>query len=296
MTVNRFWQQYFGTGLVKTTEDFGSQERASHPELLDWLAVHFIDTGWDVKAFQKLIVMSGTYRQSSHVTPELHKRDPANRLLARGPRFRLDAEMIRDNALFLSGQMNDQIGGASVKPYQPPGLWEAVGYTSSNTAKFQKDEGDALYRRSMYTFWKRTSPPPSMTTFDAPSRETCTVKRERTNTPLQALNLLNDIQFVEAARKFAERILREGGETTTDKVNFGYRWATSHVADEQELAILSELYEQNLEEFTNDPTSAEQLLNVGDSTPDPVMNPAELAAWTMVANTLLNMDETIVKE
>ncbi|MCA9038984.1 MAG: PSD1 domain-containing protein [Planctomycetaceae bacterium] len=297
VTVNRYWQQYFGTGLVKTTEDFGSQgEWPSHPELLDWLAVHFIDSGWDIKAFHKLIVMSATYRQSSHVTPELHKRDPANRLLARGPRFRLDAEMIRDNALQISGLMNEQIGGPSVKPYQPAGLWKVVAYTSSNTANFTKDGGPALYRRSMYTFWKRTSPPPSMTTFDAPSRETCTVKRERTNTPLQALNLLNDIQFVEAARKFAERVIKEGGDTTADRVIFGYRWSTSHFPDEQEISILSELYEMNLQEFKNDPTSAEQLLTVGDSPRDETIDPAELAAWTMVANTLLNLDETIVKE
>ncbi|MAT14833.1 MAG: hypothetical protein CMJ46_06130 [Planctomyces sp.] len=297
VTVNRYWQKYFGTGLVKTTEDFGSQgEWPSHPELLDWLAVHFMESGWDVKAFQKLIVMSATYRQSSHVTSELHKRDPNNRLLARGPRFRLDAEMIRDNALKIGGLLNEEIGGPSVKPYQPDGLWKVVAYTSSNTANFTKDEGPALYRRSMYTFWKRTSPPPSMTTFDAPSRETCTVKRERTNTPLQALNLLNDTQFVEAARKFAERIMREGGSSTADRVAFGYRWATSRFADEREISILSELYDMNLEEFKNDPSSAEQLLTVGDSPRDEELDPAELAAWTMVANTLLNLDETIVKE
>ncbi|QDU82213.1 Planctomycete cytochrome C [Polystyrenella longa] len=297
VTVNRYWQQYFGVGLVKTTEDFGSQgEWPSHPELLDWLAVNFIESGWDVKAFQKLVVMSATYQQSSEVTAELHKRDPQNRLMARGPRFRLDAEMIRDNALRIGGLLNEQIGGSSVKPYQPPGLWKVVAYTSSNTSNFTKDEGLALYRRSMYTFWKRTSPPPSMTTFDAPSRETCTVKRERTNTPLQALNLLNDTQFVEAARKFAERILLEGGDSTSNRAGFGYRWATSRFPDEREIAILSELYETNLEEFKNDLTSAEQLLTVGDSLRDESLDQAELAAWTIVANTLLNMDETIVKE
>ena len=202
VAVNRFWLQVFGTGIVKTAEDFGSQgEPPSHPELLDWLAVQFREDGWDVKRFMKRLVMSATYRQSSHVTPESLARDPANRLLARGPRFRLDAETLRDQAFFLGGLLVEQVGGPSVKPPQPAGLWEAVGYTDSNTARFTADTGaEKVHRRSLYTFWKRTSPPPQMTTLDAPSREACLVRRERTNTPLQALLLLNEPQFVEASR------------------------------------------------------------------------------------------------
>ena len=202
MAVNRLWLQVFGTGLVKTAEDFGSQgEPPSHPELLDWLAVQFCEDGWDVKRFMKRLVMSATYRQSSRLTPESLARDPANRLLSRGPRFRLDAEMVRDQAFFLGGLLVEKVGGPSVKPPQPSGLWEAVGYTDSNTARFTADNGaEKVHRRSLYTFWKRTSPPPQMTTLDAPSREACQVRRERTNTPLQALLLLNEPQFVEASR------------------------------------------------------------------------------------------------
>ncbi len=214
MVVNRWWQRYFGTGIVKTPEDLGIQaEPPSHPELLDWLATEFLSSGWDVKHMQKLIVMSATYRQSSQVTSEALQRDPANRWLARGPRFRMPAEMIRDAALSVSGLLVEKLGGPSVKPYQPDGLWEAVGYTDSNTANFAQDDGENLYRRSLYTFWKRTAPPPAMSTFDAPSREACTVRRARTNTPLQALTLMNDRQFVEASRHFAARMLAEGGET-----------------------------------------------------------------------------------
>ena len=213
VAVNRFWLQLFGTGIVKTAEDFGAQgEPPSHPELLDWLAVQFREDGWDVKRFMKRLVMSATYRQSSRVTPESLAKDPANRLLAHGPRFRLDAEMLRDQALFAGGLLIETVGGPSVKPPQPFGLWEAVAYTDSNTAHFKADTGvEKLHRRSFYTFWKRTSPPPQMTTFDAPSRESCQVRRERTNTPLQALLMMNEPQFIEAARALAERTLREGG-------------------------------------------------------------------------------------
>ena len=199
VTINRFWQQIFGQGIVKTSEDFGAQGQwPTHPELLDWLSTEFIRTGWDVKAMLKLMVMSSTYQQSSQVTSDLLQRDPTNELLARGPRFRFDAEVIRDTALATSGLLIEKVGGKSVKIYQPDGVWEAVAFQGSNTSIYKQDQGENLYRRSMYTFWKRTSPPPSMTTFDAPSRENCTVRRPRTNTPLQALALMNDKQYVEA--------------------------------------------------------------------------------------------------
>ena len=232
VAVNRFWLQVFGTGIVKTAEDFGAQgEPPSHPELLDWLAVQFREDGWDVKRLMKRLVMSAAYRQSSRVTPETLAKDPANRLLARGPRFRLDAEMLRDQALFASGLLVETVGGPSVKPPQPVGLWEAVGYTDSNTAHFKADTGvEKVHRRSLYTFWKRTSPPPQMTTFDAPSREACQVRRERTNTPLQALLLMNEPQFIEAARGLAERTLREGGSTTDDRLTFMFRLVDRPIA------------------------------------------------------------------
>lgn len=296
VTVNRFWQQYFGNGLVKTSEDFGSQgEWPSHPQLLDWLATEFMESGWDVKRMQKLIVMSGTYRQSSHVTPESLAKDPENRLLARAPRFRLDAEVVRDSALATSGLLVPKIGGRSVKPYQPSGLWEAISYTSSNTAKFQKDAGEALYRRGLYTFWKRTSPPPSLTTFDAPSREACTVRRSRTNTPLQALVLMNDEQYVEASRRFARRIMMEGGTTPEERAVFGFRIATSRTPQADEIDVLLKVYKAQLDEFRANKEAAEKLLKVGDMPPDTSLDAAELAAWTMVANVLLNLDETVSK-
>ena len=228
VTVNRFWQQVFGIGLVETAEDFGTRGAwPSHPELLDALALDFVEGGWDVKGLMRRLVTSATYRQSARVTPDRLALDPENRLLSRGPRQRLDAETLRDTALFVSGLLVERIGGPSVKPYQPGGLWKAVGYTSSNTANFVQDSGDKLYRRSLYTFWKRTSPPPTMAILDAPTRETCTVQRARTNTPLQALALMNDVQFVEAARAFAERILREGGSTEDERLVFAFRSVTA---------------------------------------------------------------------
>jgi hypothetical protein len=296
VTVNRFWQQYFGTGIVKTAEDFGAQgEWPTHPELLDWLATEFVNSGWNVKHMQRLIVSSATYQQSSHVTPALAARDPENRLLARGPRFRLDAEAVRDTALAVSGLLVETVGGKSVKPYQPPGLWEAISYTSSNTARFMKDQGDALYRRTMYTFWKRTSPPPALITFDAPSREECTVRRGRTNTPLQALVLMNDEQYVEASRHLAARIIHRGGSTPKDRIVYAFRLATSRVPTADELGILLRLYDQQRAVFANNLDAAEQLIRVGDSPPDTTVDARELAAWSLVANVILNLDETVTK-
>jgi hypothetical protein len=297
VAVNRFWQQVFGAGLVKTAEDFGAQgEPPSHPELLDWLATEFVADGWDVKAFMKRLVMSGTYRQSSKVTPERLARDPANRLLSRGPRFRLDAETLRDQALAAGGLMVEKVGGPSVKPPQPAGLWEAVGYVTSNTAKFVADSGrDKVHRRSLYTFWKRTAPPPQMSTFDAPSRESCLVRRERTNTPLQALLLLNDPQYVEAARALAERAMREGGAKPEDRLAYLFRLATARRPDARELAELATAYEEHLAEYARDAAAAKKLIAVGESKPDAKLNAAELAALTMVGNVVLNLDEVLTK-
>jgi hypothetical protein len=296
VTVNRYWQKFFGTGLVKTAEDFGSQgESPSHPELLDWLAVEFRESGWDIKAMQKLIVMSGAYRQSSVVDPQKYTTDPENRLLARGPRFRLDAEMVRDNALYLSDLLIERVGGKSVKPYQPKGLWNAVGYTNSNTANFTQDHGEALYRRSMYTFWKRTSPPPTMSIFDAPSREACTVRRERTNTPMQALALMNDIQFVEAARRYARRIMTEAGETDREKIVWAFRTATSRMPDEKEIQVIQKLLTTYREKYVQNPDQAQALLSVGESPREESLDVQQQAAWTMIANLILNLDETISK-
>ncbi len=229
-----------GAGLVTTAEDFGAQgDFPSHPELLDWLAVDFRESGWNVKRLIKQIVISETYRQSSRSTPEAYRADPQNRWLARGPRFRLQGEFIRDTALAISGLLVDQFGGPGVKPYQPPGLWAEVGL--GGNPKFVQDHGEKLYRRSLYTYWKRSAPPPSMQIFDAPTREKCTIRRPRTNTPLQALVTLNDTQFVEASRHFARRMLVEGGETDGDRIAYGFRLATSRRPQHNELAVLLEV-------------------------------------------------------
>jgi hypothetical protein len=296
VTINRIWQQHFGFGLAKTAEDFGSQgEPPSHPELLDWLASEFVQSGWDLKQMHRLILSSATYRQSSDFTPDLVARDPENRLLARGPNFRLDGEAIRDSILAISGLLVEKIGGRGVRPYQPEGIWEAVAYTTSNTARYQKDEGEALYRRSLYLFWKRTAPPPTLTTFDAPSRESCRVRRERTNTPLQALALMNDVPYIEAARRLAERMIKEGGSSPQERVAYGFRLATARFPDGQETRILNDLYHSQLAEFQSNGSAASELLSVGDSPYDESLDAHELAAWTMVANTLLNLSETITK-
>jgi hypothetical protein len=297
VTVNRFWQQYFGVGLVKTSEDFGTQgQLPSHPELLDWLASEFVASGWDIKALQKLIVMSATYRQSSHAAPEAFRRDPENRLLARGPRFRLDAEMIRDTALATSGLLDDRLGGPSVAPYQPPGLWEAVSFGKEFSAQvYEQSHGRDLYRRGLYVYWKRALPYPSMATFDAPNREVCTDCRARTNTPLQALVLLNDPAYVEAARALAQRTLREGGASTAERIAFAFKLCTARAPEPKELEVLTQIYQTQLARFKQDAAAAAKLISIGESARPADIDPAELAAWTAIGNVLLNLDETITK-
>ena len=297
VTVNQFWQQFFGVGIVKTAEDFGVQgEPPSHPELLDWLAVDFQDHGWDVKRFIRMIVTSSVYRQSSRVRPELYERDPENRLLARGPRYRLDAEMLRDQALAVSGLLCLKMGGPSVKPPQPDGLWFAVGYSGSNTVRFKKDSGhDKVHRRTVYTFIKRTAPPPQLSIFDAPSREATCVRRERTNTPLQALALWNDPQYVECARGLAERALREVGSTAEERVRFMYRLCTARWPDASRLAELVQWARDLQAMYAAAPEEAKKLIAIGEYPPDPQFDPVELATWTMVANTILNLDEVVTK-
>ena len=298
VAVNHYWQMYFGTGLVKTAENFGSQgEPPSHPELLDWLATEFMRTGWDVKAMQRLIVTSATYRQSSRAPKELIEKDPENRLLARGPRFRLPAEIVRDNALAASGLLNAEIGGPSVFPYQPKGLWEEMAFGEGFSAQtYAPSHGKDLYRRSMYTFWKRTVPPPSLVTFDAPDREKCTARRLLTNTPLQALVLMNDPTYVEAARSLAQQTLHEAGRNSAARIRYAFLLATAREPDKREMRLLQDLARKELSHFRRDREAASNLLEVGESPSDPQLNPGELAAWTAVASTILNLDETITKE
>ena len=294
--VNRLWEQCFGFGIVKTAGDFGSQgEPPTHPELLDWLAVEFRESGWDVKHMMKLLVTSATYQEDSRVTPQLRERDPDNRLLARGPRLRLDAEEIRDNALFVSGLMNGTIGGHGVKPYQPINIWEPLAYPGSDTDHYVQDHGDALYRRSLYTFWKRTAPPPSASVFDAPAREDFCLRRERSNTPLQALVLMNDTQQFEAARALAQRILLAGGATPVERLAFGFRVATGRYPTSREKGLLQGALDKQLAHFKAQPDEAKAVIANGESKPDPKLEPVELAAYTMVSSLLLNLDETITK-
>jgi hypothetical protein len=258
--------------------------------------VQFREDGWNVKELIRTIVLSATYRQSSRVTPDRLAKDPANRLLSRGPRFRLDAEMLRDQALAVSGLLIEKTGGPSVKPPQPAGLWEAVGYTGSNTVHFVADTGrEKVHRRSLYTFWKRTAPPPQMNAFDAPSRESCTVRRERTNTPLQALLLLNEPQYVEAARALAERTMRDGGTNPEARIIYMFRTATARRPDAKEMVELIAAYRENLAAYSQDMRAAKELIAVGETKTDTRLNPSELAAWTMVANLVLNLDEVLNK-
>lgn len=297
VTINRFWQNVFGTGIVKTAEDFGTQGIPPvHPELLDWLATEFIASGWDVQQMLKLMLTSATYRQSAQITARKLELDADNRLLSRGPRFRLDAETLRDNALAVSGLLYTYIGGPSVKPPQPDGLWAAVGFTGSNTDKFVQDTGpDKVHRRSLYTFWKRTSPPPQMNILDAPSRESCTVRRERTNTPMQALMLMNDPQYFEAARAFAERILNEGGTTSQARIDYAFEIATARLPKSDEAALLLATLEAQTEELAANPEAATELVQVGESASDETLDAVEVAAWTLIANLILNLDEVVNK-
>ena len=291
VTVNRFWQMFFGAGLVKTAENFGLQgEYPSHPELLDWLATTFIDSGWDVKAMQRAIVTSATYRLASAVTPEALEADPENRRLARGPRLRLPAQMIRDQALSIAGLLTDEIGGPSVKPYQPEGLWEQASQT------YEQSQGDDLYRRSLYTYWKRTLAPPAMLAFDSSTRETCIVRTDRTNTPLQALNLMNDVTYVEAARRLAERMMTEGGVTPEERVAYAYRLATAHRPQPAVQEVLAGGFYDYLDRYGADRPAALELVRVGEHPRDETLDIAELASYTMVASMILNLDRTITKD
>jgi hypothetical protein len=295
VAVNRYWQMFFGSGLVATPQNFGAQgEFPSHPDLLDALAVDFRESGWDVKRFIKQLVMSEAYRRSSRANLKSYESDPSNRFYARGPRFRLQGEFIRDAALELSGLLVDSYGGPGVKPYQPPGLWVEVGL--SGKPEFKQDHGEKLYRRSLYTYWKRSAPPPSMQIFDAPTREKCTIRRARTNTPLQALVTLNDPQFVEASRHFAERMVFEGGKANDDRISYGFRLATARLPSEKELQVINDVLATALEKYTSDSEAAAKLLAIGESKRDDALSPAHHAAWTIVASTILNLDETLTRE
>jgi hypothetical protein len=303
VAVNRYWAMFFGTGLVRTANDFGAQgEWPSHPELLDWLAVQFRDgsakgefsgtpaaTAWNVKALVRLLVTSSTYRQSAIATAEKLEKDPYNRLLSRAPHLRLDAEFIRDNALAISGLLDPKIGGPSVKPYQPPGLWDGV------DAVFEQDHGNALYRRGMYVFWRRSSHYPSFATFDAPNREVCTFLRQRTQTPLQSLVLMNDPAYVECARGLAQRVLKEEPSDLEKRLARAFRHALARPPADQEMALLKKTYNEQLENFNADPKAAEELLKVGESKKPENCKPTELAALTAVANVILNLNETITR-
>ncbi len=294
VAVNRYWQQIFGGGLVKTSEDFGSQgEPPSHPELLDFLAIDFQTHDWDVKRFLKTLVMTEAYKRSSKVSPSAQETDPDNRLLARGSRHRLDAEVLRDQALFVAGLLTDHPGGPSVKPPQPDGLWKAVGYSGSNTVSFKPDNGDKVHRRSVYTFWKRTSPPPQMSTFDAPSRESCTARRERTNTPLQALLLMNETQYVEAAQKLAIRVLNAAeieiqpeAEQQVARIGWLYETVLSRPASKTEQSEVQSLLRDLIAYYSDQPDLTAKLSKNAD--------PIE-AAWTILASTVLNLDEAVSK-
>ncbi|MBL8818837.1 MAG: PSD1 domain-containing protein [Planctomyces sp.] len=306
--VNREWERFFGAGLVRTTENFGSQsEFPSHPELLDWLACEFMQptvaTGpdgqpahqWDMKALQKLILMSSSYRQTSQLSDESRERDPENRLISRGPRFRLTGELIRDQALSVSGLLVPRIGGPSVRPYMPEGVWDETS-KYGNLRNYMHDKGDGLYRRTLYTIWKRTAAPPTMLLFDAPNREVCTIRRSRTNTPLQALALLNEVTFVEAARALGARILNEGGPDVRSKIIWAFRTVTGRPPVLEELTVLMAGYEQDLKGFQTNPESAVQLLQVGETAVPEDIDLAELAAWTVSGNVLLNLDEFVTRE
>ena len=296
VVVNRYWQMIFGRGLVDTPEDFGNQgSLPSHPLLLDWLAVELVESGWDIQHLLKLMVTSATYQQASKTEENQFAFDPENQWLGRGPQQRLTAEMLRDQALIVSGLMNSKVGGPSVKPYQPKHLWTQVSSGGRYKRKYMNAHGPDLYRRSLYTYWKRIQPPPAMLIFDAANRNQCTVKRQRTNTPLQALVLLNDPQFVEPSRAFAERIIREGGKSLEQRMVYAFRCATSRTPDAEEISILTNLFQYELEEFEKHPEKATQFLEIGEYQQQENYEPANLAAYAVVANTLLNMSESMQK-
>ncbi|MCH2059882.1 MAG: DUF1553 domain-containing protein [Verrucomicrobiales bacterium] len=294
VAVNRYWALLFGRGLVKSVDDLGNQgSPPSHPELLDWLAVDFVESGWNVKRMLKQIVLSATYRQASRFTPQLAKADPENILLARSPRFRLQGEFIRDTALDLSGLLVKKVGGASVKPYQPPNIWNEVSLNGG--LRYKRDNGEKLYRRSMYTYWKRSAPMPNMLIFDAPTREKCMIQRPITNTPLQALVTLNDPQFVEAARAFAQRLLKEGGNDTASRIDYGFKLALSRPATQAEVKVIERVLGDQLTRFRNDPNKAKEFLAVGEMARDETIDAVDHAAWMVVGQLLLNMDETLTR-
>ena len=296
VTVNRYWQEIFGTGIVRTSEDFGvTGDPPSNQPLLDWLAVDFRESGWDIKRMFKLIVTSAAYRQAGTETKEKLEKDPQNRLLSRGPRFRMDAEMVRDYALASSGLLVKKIGGPSVRPYQPEGVWEAVAMIGSDTRNYQRDTGDKLYRRSMYTFWKRAAPPASMDILNAPTREVCTVRRDRTDTPLQALVTLNDPQFVEAARFLAQTALQHGGDKPEAGADFLAKRVLCRPLRAEEAKVVEASVTDLLTYYKAHPDEAKKLIAVGESKADPAIDPATLAAWTMTANELMNLDEVLNK-
>jgi hypothetical protein len=295
VTVNRFWQEIFGAGLVRSAGDFGSQgQPPTHPDLLDWLAVEFRESGWDVKKLFRLMVTSAAYRQAAAITPEKLEKDPDNQLLSRGPHFRMDGEMVRDYALSASGLLQRKIGGPSVKPYQPEKIWETVAMEQSNTRFYQADSGESLYRRSLYTFWKRAAPPPSMMVFNAPTREECTVQRERTNTPLQALVTMNDPQFFEAARVLAGNVMRSSDEFGSRLDAMALRLLSRRLND-RERRVVEESFRDYLRYYDSHPDEARRATEVGESKPDPKLDTVQLAAFTMVANQLMNLDEVLNK-
>jgi hypothetical protein len=295
VAVNRYWSMIFGAGLVTTVSDFGTRgSLPSHPGLLDWLARDFADGGWNVKRMFKQMLLSATYRQQSAATSEQLHRDPENVFLSHAPRLRLQGEFIRDNALAVSGVLNGRIGGPSVKPYQPPRIWNEV---ALNGGLFYKpDKGAKLYRRSMYTYWKRSAPMPNMMVFDAPTREKCVIQRPRTNTPMQALVTMNDVQFVEAARVFAQRVLQKGGADFDSQLDYAFMLTTARPADELRKRVFRNLYDSQLKEFSADPTRAGELLKFGETRRDESLDLARHAAWTTVASAIFNLDEVITKE
>jgi hypothetical protein len=294
VTVNRFWQQIFGVGLVKTSYDFGSQgEVPSHPELLDWLSRWYRNNGWNTKSLMRLMLTSKTFKQKTTTSPELLAVDPENRFYARGPRLRMDAEQVRDNALFVSGLINLTMGGPGFKTYQPPNIWEPVGYADSNTRFYLQDHGPNLYRRSVYAYFKRTAPPPFMSNFDAPNREQFCTIRERSNTPLQALQLMNDVQHFEAARAFGQRMILEGGDTAEKRIDYAYRLTLSRSPRTQELEVLIKALSHFQERYSKDEAAAVAVVTNGESVASSTVNKTELAAYTLLGNLILNLDETI---